>query len=87
MPTTRPRTQVTHTREVEDALRVARERWPDESPSALLTHLVVAGGEAVREAQAERTRARRARVDAIIGRFADLYPEGYLRELREDWPE
>ncbi|WP_307206693.1 hypothetical protein [Microbacterium testaceum] len=87
MPTTRPRTQVTHTRDVEEALRIARSLWPDESPSALLLHLVVRGGQAIRDEQAQRARARRGTVDAMVERFAGIYPEGYLRELRADWPE
>ncbi|WP_186316584.1 hypothetical protein [Microbacterium sp. BH-3-3-3] len=87
MPTTRPRTQVTHTREVEDALEIARSRWPDESPSALLMHLVVRGGQAIRDEQAQRARARRGAVDAMVEKFAGIYPEEYLSELREDWPE
>ncbi|MFJ4159998.1 hypothetical protein [Microbacterium testaceum] len=87
MPTTRPRTQVTHTRDVEDALEIARSRWPDESPSALLMHLVVRGGEAIRDEQAQRALARRGAVDVVVERFAGIYPTGYLSELREDWPE
>lgn len=87
MPTTRPRTQVTHTDEVEEALRIARSRWPDESPSALITHLVVAGAQALREEGSERNGARSRRIDVAVGRFAGIYGPGYLPDLRADWPE
>lgn len=87
MPTTRPRTQVTHTAEIEEALQIARSRWPDQSPSALITHLVVAGGHALRGEESRRSAAQRRRIDLVIDQFAGIYPEGYLRELREDWPE
>lgn len=50
-------------------------------------HLVVRGGQAIRDEQARHVRARRGTVDAMVERFAGIYPEGYLRELREDWPE
>lgn len=87
MPTTRPRTQVTHTRAVEQALEIARSRWPDESPSALLMHLVVRGGQAIQDEQSQREIDRRAAVDAAVQRLAGIYPDGYLHELRGDWPE
>lgn len=87
MPTTRPRTQVTHTPDVEDALEIARSRWPDESPSALLLHLVVRGGQAIRDEQAARALDRTGAVDAVVERFSGVYPGGYLPELRGGWPE
>ncbi|WP_295824286.1 hypothetical protein [uncultured Microbacterium sp.] len=87
MPTTRPRTQVTHTDEVEEALRIARSRWPDESPSALIAHLVVAGAHALRVEEGQRDDARSRRIDVAIGRFAGIYGPGYLPDLRADWPE
>ena len=72
MPTTRPRTQVTHTRAVEQALEIARSRWPDESPSALLMHLVVRGGQATQDEQSQREIDRRAAVDAAASLVAAL---------------
>jgi len=41
MPTTLPRTRVTHTSEVEHALEVGRKRWPDQPDSTVLANAVV----------------------------------------------
>ncbi|MCL1899066.1 MAG: hypothetical protein FWG11_00835 [Promicromonosporaceae bacterium] len=48
MPTTLPRTQVTHTPDVERALQVAHTRWPDESrASVLIARLAAEGADVV----------------------------------------
>lgn len=87
MPTTRPRTQVTHTPDIEEALRIARLRWPNESPSVLLAHLVVEGARTVAASHPEATAGRLQRIDAVVGEFAGIYPDGYLSDLRAEWPE
>jgi len=44
MPTTLPRTYITHTPQVQRALEVARRRWPNESrDSALIANLLEVG--------------------------------------------
>lgn len=87
MPTTRTRTQVTHTPEIEEALRIARTRWPNESSSALLAHLVTEGARTVAAASPTAAADRLQRINAIVGRFAGTYAPGYLDDLRADWPE
>lgn len=87
MPTTRMRTQVTHTAEIEEALRIARLRWPGESPSVLLTNLVLEGARTIEALAPATVAARRRSVDALVGEFAGIFPEGHLEELRAEWPE
>lgn len=50
-------------------------------------HLVVRGGQAIQDEQSQRAIDRRAAVDAAVQRLAGIYPDGYLHELRGDWPE
>lgn len=87
MPTTLRRIQVTRTPEVEDALEVAARLWPAASLSERLARLASLGAQSVSGAEEA---VRRHRADAL-GRLrdltADLYPEGYLEDLRKDWPE
>lgn len=88
MPTTRPRHLITETEQVAQALDDAAERWPAErdNRSKLLLRLVQEGHRAV---VGQREAAVRDRQDAVArtsGALTGLYGEGYLRELRKDWP-
>lgn len=87
MPTTRPRHQVTETPDVARALDLAARRWPDEPRSRLLLRLVQAGSNALEERGTEEARHRIAAIDATSGKYADTFSDGYLDELRKDWPE
>ncbi|MGL5824598.1 MAG: hypothetical protein ACRCYU_07155 [Nocardioides sp.] len=87
MPTTRPRHQVTETPDVARALDRAARRWPNETRGRLLIRLVHAGSDALADGHAEEASRRLAAVDATSGKYADVFAEDYLVELREDWPE
>ena len=87
MPTTRPRHQVTETPDVARALDLAARRWPNEARSRLLIRLVQAGSSALEEEHAEQAQHRLAAIDATSGKYADVFTDDYLAELREDWPE
>lgn len=87
MPTTRPRTQITHTGEIERALEVARQRWPGQQPSALLAHLIEEGARAVESTNGSAAARHRAALAEVSGSFPGAYGPGYLDELREGWPE
>ena len=88
MPTTLPRTQITHTPPVHHALDVAAREWPQErnKPGVLLVNLVVKAASDLEAQQAQRRRARQARLRAVAGRFPGLYPPQYLDEIRQGWP-
>lgn len=87
VPTTRPRTQLTHTAAVERALEVAARRWPGEKDSVLLTRLIEAGADAI-EASAELDREqRRRRALALSSKYRGTFADGYLDEMRAGWPE
>lgn len=84
MPTSRPRHQVTETPDVAHALDFAARRWPGESRSGLLLRLVQAGSSSLDQADAEETQRRRAAIDATSGKYADVFPDNHLDELRGD---
>ena len=86
MPTARQRYQVTETDSLSRALDAAARKWPGEPRSKLLLRLVEAGASSVEEDQESVEGVRRAAVLASSGAYDDAYPEGYLTELREDWP-
>jgi hypothetical protein len=91
MPTTLPRTLVTHTPPVQRALDIAARRWPGEKPGALIGHLISEGAHAVEQAEDADIQARRAQARALAEEFArdfgSTFPDNYLAELREGWPE
>jgi hypothetical protein len=87
MPTTRPRHQVTETPEIKAALDQASRWWPDEPRGRLLVRLVEAGVAARLSADDEAAERRREAIRASAGAFDDAFPEGFLAELRKDWPE
>ena len=86
MPTARPRHQITETPEVARAIDRAALQWPGEPRAKLLLRLVASGGAVLeREGQQEAEAHRRA-VEASSGAYADAFPPGFLRDLRDDWP-
>ena len=87
MPTTRPRYQVTETPLVAHALDVAARVWPGEPRSRLLLRLIYAGGAALEQRQGEMVSRRVEAIDASSGKYAGAFGDGYLAELRRDWPE
>lgn len=89
MPTTRPRYPITETPEISEALAVAARRWPDDrdKPRLLLLHLIAEGADAVRAEKDARIAKRREAIERTAGSATDLFPPGYLEELREDWPK
>lgn len=88
MPTARPRHMLTQTDEVADALRDAAQRWPEdrERPAKLLLDLVREGHRAITADEDRATARRRAAIRRTSGVLPDVYPPGYLEQLRNDWP-
>lgn len=88
MPTTRRRHLITETEQVAKALDDAAERWPAESGNRakLLLHLLEEGHRAVVGQRESSIRERREAVARTSGAFTGDYGDGYLNELREDWP-
>lgn len=69
------------------ALDVAARRWPHETRSRLLLRLVEAGRASLEEQRSEEARNRLAAIDATCGKYADVFTDSYLADLRQDWPE
>lgn len=89
MPTTKPRHTLTETDELAAALRDAARVWPHDATSSpkLLLHLIKEGRAAI-EPEAERRRQqRRIALEEARAKLAGTYPPGYLRELRDEWPD
>jgi hypothetical protein len=88
MPTTRPRHSVTETDDIAAALRDAAAQWPEDrdSPGRLLVRLLRAGHDAIRGRREENIAGQRRRLEEAAGALTGVYPEGYLADLREDWP-
>ena len=87
MPTTRPRYAITETPEISRALEAARRKWPEDSdrPAKLILRLIHDSASRIDD-QLEQDRARRQQaIRDAAGSFE--YPEGYLEDLRKDWPE
>ncbi len=70
------------------ALDDAAKRWPEDSHSRpkLLLHLLEEGHRTVVQRDAKHLAERRAAVDRTNGALTGMYGEGYLRQLREEWP-
>lgn len=85
MPTDRPRHTVTETDELERALDLAARRWPEDSGrrTRLLMRVV---REWARE-QDDETERRRAALRRTRGSMTGVFPEGYLEDLRNEWPQ
>lgn len=86
MPTNRPRYQVPATPTVDRALDAAARRWPGESRSRLLVRLVEVGARSVDVDVEAGLETHRHRVAAVAAKYDGLYGDGYLTDLRADWP-
>jgi hypothetical protein len=83
MPIARPRHVLTETDDLAEAIDVAAAHYPGESRADVVRHLVRLGAETIAEQQDHH---RREVLDRA-GRYPGLYPEGYLDDLRDEWPE
>lgn len=68
------------------ALDLAARRWPHEPRSKLLLRLLRTGGAALEQERSEAGRGQLEAIDASSGKYADVFGEDYLAELRRDWP-
>ena len=89
MPTARPRHTLTETDNLARALDDAAARWPDEKEARtrLLLRLVEAGHRAIQDEDEARAERRREVIERTAGMLKGAYPPGYLKQLRDEWPD
>ena len=80
VPTIKQRITITATGELERILDAQARLHPDLSPSALVAMLVARG-----HAASSEDIGREALVRGLAG--SQPYPAGYLKELRDEWPD
>lgn len=68
------------------ALDLAAQRWPGESRAQLLLRLVHAGSTVLEGAHTEAATERMRAIDATSGKYAEVFSDDYLVDLRRDWP-
>jgi len=86
MPTTYPRIQVTVTPEVAEALASAKHQWPRAAKSELVANLIAMAHDSLDAERATRQAERRRAIAQTSGILVDAFPDGYLADLRSDWP-
>lgn len=69
------------------ALKIARQRWPSEPQSTLLTRLIEAGSAALEEERDQATQERIRAIDDTSGKYSDAFDDEFLTTLRQEWPE
>lgn len=77
---------MTETDVVAHALDVAARQWPEEPRSRLLLRLVELGAEALEGRADSAYQRRRQAVEETSGKYDDAFYDGYLEDLRRDWP-
>jgi hypothetical protein len=86
MPTTLKRHMVTEVPALESALYAARAAGPEErSTSKLIVKLAELGAAQLQEDRATAVEARRARLEALSGRFHYKGGLAALAELHKEW--
>jgi len=80
---------ITETEQIVRALDDAARRWPADrdNRARLLVRLVEEGHRAVISQREHDAEARREAVARTSGALTGAYGDGYLAELRQDWPE
>lgn len=81
---------ITETDEIAHGLELAAQVWPSDQSSRteLLRHLIAEGIRALEAVNREKREQRMAAVAELAsGKYSNLWPAGYLEELRSEWPE
>jgi len=86
MPTTLPRTTITHTPPVALLLSIAEHRWPGQTPGQQMIRLMETGAAALApEEQQRRIQALELAATEINGAYGHAYEDDYLERLRAEW--
>ena len=89
MPTARARHMITETDEIAAAIDAAAVRWPELAGerAELLRRLIAENGRALMLEAGDATARKRLAIQVAAGSMTGVWPEGWLEELRSEWPE
>jgi hypothetical protein len=82
VPTTLPRTTITHTPDIRRALDIAAIKWPGQGERELLISLALKGA---RDIEAEAN-SERQQLLAAAGSMAGVFAPDHRSQLRDEWP-
>lgn len=86
MPTTLPRTSVTHTPPVQRMLTVAESRWPGAESRELILRLMEEGERMIRDNQAHWNRSVEVAASTLTALVGDEIPDTWKQERDAEWP-
>ena len=89
MPTARPRHMITESDDLSLALDRAATLWPElaDNRTALLRQILEQGMLAMNTRASERLATRATTIAEIEREFDDLWPEGWLDQMKSEWPD
>ena len=89
MPTARARHMITETDEIAAAIDAAAVRWPELAGerAELLRRLIAENGRALMLQSGDAAARKRLAIQVAAGSMTGVWPEGWLEELRSEWPE
>lgn len=85
MADTIPRIQVPKTDDLQHALTVAHQLWPDEKRTSRLVEKLAVRGAQVAAVHTETREERKARLLALVKESPTHFPPNYLENVREGW--
>ena len=89
MPTARPRHMITESDDLSLALDRAAALWPElaDNRTALLRRILEQGMLVMNTRASERLATRATTIAEIEREFDDLWPEGWLDQMKSEWPD
>ena len=80
---------ITESEDLEQALQFAAIAWPSEKDhkSILIKRLIEEGARALEGRISQTSKARLEAIDAVAGKYDDVWPDDWLEQARSEWPD